>query len=233
MSWSSTAGRCGPPTARRPTGCVCWPTPVTGHRTETSRSFASPWTCQVGGASSLPPRANQRAGWRAGPFQTLTLSLSLTLSRALSICLSAAGVHVARNIGKLGMWSSDTAEIFFDNVRVPCSNIIGQEGMGFTYQMLQFQEERLWAVANSKWERGVTASLFLYHSFNTFVPSFITSSHNYSVVTPLPPDCTAYRLILKLIIFFFFTFDWVRVVRVKHHFFAPPPHQSFTLTSLP
>ena len=48
------------------------------------------------------------------------------------------------------MWSSDTAEVFFDDVRVPCKNIIGQEGMGFTYQMLQFQEERLWAVANSE-----------------------------------------------------------------------------------
>lgn len=48
------------------------------------------------------------------------------------------------------MWSSDTAEVFFDDVRIPCNNIIGQEGMGFTYQMLQFQEERLWAAANGK-----------------------------------------------------------------------------------
>lgn len=48
------------------------------------------------------------------------------------------------------MKSSDTAEVFFDDVRVPCKNLIGQEGMGFTYQMLQFQEERLWAVANSE-----------------------------------------------------------------------------------
>lgn len=48
------------------------------------------------------------------------------------------------------MWSSDTAQVFFDDVRVPCTNIIGEEGMGFTYQMLQFQEERLWAVANSE-----------------------------------------------------------------------------------
>lgn len=61
-----------------------------------------------------------------------------------------AGVHVARRIDKLGMRSSDTAEVFFDDVRLPCKNIIGQEGLGFTYQMLQFQEERLWAVANCK-----------------------------------------------------------------------------------
>ncbi|XP_077446174.1 putative acyl-CoA dehydrogenase 6 [Stigmatopora argus] len=66
------------------------------------------------------------------------------------ICLpmNLPGVHIARKIDKLGMRSSDTAEVFFEDVRVPCKNIIGQEGMGFTYQMLQFQEERLWAVAN-------------------------------------------------------------------------------------
>lgn len=37
----------------------------------------------------------------------------------------------------MGMRSSDTAQIFFEDVRVPAKNIIGQEGMGFTYQMLQ------------------------------------------------------------------------------------------------
>merc|ERR1712200_7804 len=46
-----------------------------------------------------------------------------------------------------GMRCSDTAVIFFDDVRVPATNIIGKEGMGFTYQMLQFQEERMAAVA--------------------------------------------------------------------------------------
>ena len=45
------------------------------------------------------------------------------------------------------MRASDTAQIFFDDVRVPQRNRIGEEGMGFTYQMLQFQEERLWAAA--------------------------------------------------------------------------------------
>jgi citronellyl-CoA dehydrogenase len=52
-------------------------------------------------------------------------------------------------IQKIGMNSSDTAQIFFDDVRVPASNVIGQEGLGFTFQMLQFQEERLWGAANS------------------------------------------------------------------------------------
>ena len=43
----------------------------------------------------------------------------------------------------MGMRGSDTAVIYLDDVRVPAKNIIGEAGMGFTYQMLQFQEERL------------------------------------------------------------------------------------------
>lgn len=54
----------------------------------------------------------------------------------------ARGVEVQK-IRKFGMWSSDTAQIFFDEVRVPVRNRIGEEGMGFIYQMKQFQEERL------------------------------------------------------------------------------------------
>ena len=52
-----------------------------------------------------------------------------------------------QKIEKIGMDSSDTAQLFFDNVRVPRRNVIGQEGMGFMLQMLQFQEERLFAAA--------------------------------------------------------------------------------------
>lgn len=62
----------------------------------------------------------------------------------------SSGIHVARKIDKLGMRSSDTAQIFFEDVRVPCKNLIGEEGKGFIYQMLQFQEERLWGVATGK-----------------------------------------------------------------------------------
>ncbi|MDM0024338.1 acyl-CoA dehydrogenase family protein [Variovorax saccharolyticus] len=54
----------------------------------------------------------------------------------------ARGIEVQK-IKKFGMWSSDTAQIFFDEVRVPVRHRIGEEGMGFIYQMKQFQEERL------------------------------------------------------------------------------------------
>ncbi len=54
----------------------------------------------------------------------------------------SAGVTVSRKLDKLGVRISDTAELFFDNVRVPAANLIGKEGEGFIYQMMQFQHER-------------------------------------------------------------------------------------------
>jgi citronellyl-CoA dehydrogenase len=62
--------------------------------------------------------------------------------------MDAPGI-TKQKIRKIGMNSSDTAQLFFDNVRVPRRNLIGQEGMGFMFQMLQFQEERLWGAASS------------------------------------------------------------------------------------
>ena len=65
----------------------------------------------------------------------------------ICVPMKTRGVNVARKLDKLGMRASDTAQIFFDGVRVPQSYRIGEEGMGFIYQMQQFQEERLWAAA--------------------------------------------------------------------------------------
>ncbi|MDB5428902.1 MAG: acyl-CoA dehydrogenase [Caulobacter sp.] len=63
--------------------------------------------------------------------------------------MKSKGVEVARKVRKIGMNSSDTGQIHFDDVRVPRRHVIGEEGQGFTYQMIQFQEERLWAAASA------------------------------------------------------------------------------------
>ncbi|WP_111656400.1 acyl-CoA dehydrogenase family protein [Isoalcanivorax indicus] len=60
----------------------------------------------------------------------------------------AGGITVDKPLNKLGMRSSQTAQVFFDNVRVPQRNLIGAEGMGFMMQMIQFQEERLWGAVS-------------------------------------------------------------------------------------
>jgi len=72
------------------------------------------------------------------------------LSKSL-VCvpMDTKGITLAKRIDKMGMRASDTGIIYFEDVRVPIANIIGQEGYGFTYQMMQFQEERLAAVALS------------------------------------------------------------------------------------
>ncbi len=56
---------------------------------------------------------------------------------------SAPGFRVSRSLKKMGMWSSDTAELSFDDVRVPVTNTIGDVGRGFQQQMAQFQNERM------------------------------------------------------------------------------------------
>ncbi|MFV0680181.1 acyl-CoA dehydrogenase family protein [Ottowia sp.] len=63
--------------------------------------------------------------------------------------MKTKGVEVAKKLRKIGMDSSDTAQLFFDQVRVPQRYRIGEEGMGFIYQMEQFQIERLWGALNS------------------------------------------------------------------------------------
>lgn len=66
----------------------------------------------------------------------------------IAVPMDAKGITRSK-IHKIGMNSSDTAQLFFDEVRVPRRNLIGEEGMGFTMQMMQFQEERLYAAASS------------------------------------------------------------------------------------
>jgi len=61
--------------------------------------------------------------------------------------MKTKGVTVARTLDKLGMRASDTAQIFFEDVRVPKHHCIGEEGQGFIYQMRQFQYERLYGAA--------------------------------------------------------------------------------------
>src|SRR5271168_5081037 len=67
----------------------------------------------------------------------------------ICVPMKSKGVTIARKLATLGMRSSDTAQIYFDDVRVPKRNRIGEEGQGFTYQMIQFQEERLWGAASA------------------------------------------------------------------------------------
>lgn len=65
----------------------------------------------------------------------------------IMVPMDAIGITRTK-IRKIGMDASDTATLHFDGVRVPARNVVGQPGEGFRMQMMQFQEERLWAAAN-------------------------------------------------------------------------------------
>jgi len=99
---------------------------INGQKMWITNAFQADWMCLLANTSAGHPHRNKSL-----------------------ICLpmSTPGIHLAKKIDKMGMRCSDTAVIYFDDVRIPAKNIIGEEGQGFTYQMLQFQEERLAASA--------------------------------------------------------------------------------------
>jgi len=67
----------------------------------------------------------------------------------LLVPAKSKGLSVSRKLKKIGNHSSDTAELFFDDVRVNKRNLLGEENMGFMYLMQNFQSERLIAAASA------------------------------------------------------------------------------------
>jgi acyl-CoA dehydrogenase len=53
------------------------------------------------------------------------------------------GFSRGRNLKKMGLKAQDTAELFFENVKIPKENILGQPGMGFMYMMQKLAQERI------------------------------------------------------------------------------------------
>ena len=59
------------------------------------------------------------------------------------------GFEKGSNLEKVGMKAQDTSELFFQDVRVPCENLLGEEGMGFVYLMQELPQERLSIAINA------------------------------------------------------------------------------------
>ncbi|PZQ62605.1 MAG: acyl-CoA dehydrogenase [Phenylobacterium zucineum] len=67
-------------------------------------------------------------------------------AKGISLILVEAtrdGFKRGRNLDKIGQNSADTSELFFEDVRVPTTNCLGEEGKGFAYLMSQLPQERL------------------------------------------------------------------------------------------
>jgi citronellyl-CoA dehydrogenase len=101
---------------------------INGSKMWITNSLQADWICLLANTSDGKPHQNK----------------SLII-----VPMKSPGISIEKKIHKIGMWSSDTGLIHFDNVRVPQRNLIGMEGAGFMYQMIQFQEERLYGAANS------------------------------------------------------------------------------------
>ncbi|MEL0113764.1 MAG: acyl-CoA dehydrogenase family protein [Rickettsiales bacterium] len=101
---------------------------INGQKMWISNGIQADWMCML-----------VNTGEEDGPHRNKSL---------IVVPLNAKGV-TRHKLEKLGLHSSDTAQIFFDDVRVPAHHLIGEEGRGFIYQMEQFQEERLYVVARS------------------------------------------------------------------------------------
>ncbi|MDL5038003.1 acyl-CoA dehydrogenase family protein [Comamonas resistens] len=107
---------------------------ISGQKMWITNSIQADWMCMLVNTGDGPVHKNKSlimVPMRDGPNGKLT-----------------KGIEVAQKLRKIGMNSSDTGLIFFDEVRVPQRYLVGQEGQGFIYQMQQFQEERLWASAS-------------------------------------------------------------------------------------
>jgi alkylation response protein AidB-like acyl-CoA dehydrogenase len=73
------------------------------------------------------------------------------------------GYSTGRQLDKMGLKASDTAELFFDNVRVPGNNIVGEVGSGLRYSLEQLPQGRLGiAVASSAVARAIYAQTLAY-----------------------------------------------------------------------
>jgi len=101
---------------------------INGAKMWITNSLQADWMCVLANTSEGPAHKNKSL---------------------IMVPMNTPGVTRAKKIRKIGMMASDTGLIHFDDVRVPQRNRVGEEGMGFTYQMMQFQEERLWAAANA------------------------------------------------------------------------------------
>ncbi len=111
---------------------------ISGQKMWITNSLQADWMCMLVNTGDGPQHKNK----------TLVM-----------VPMDSKGIEKAKKIRKIGMNSSDTGLIYFDEVRVPQRYRIGVEGQGFMYQMMQFQEERLWAAASAI--QGLTSCIEL------------------------------------------------------------------------
>jgi citronellyl-CoA dehydrogenase len=100
---------------------------INGSKMWITNALQADWMCLLANTSDGHPHANKSL---------------------IVVPMRTPGVTLSKPLQKLGMRSSDTAQVFFEDVRVPQRFRIGEEGKGFLMQMRQFQDARLYAAAS-------------------------------------------------------------------------------------
>lgn len=122
---------------------------INGSKMWITNGFHSDWLCLLANTSNDKPHRNKSL-----------------------ICVpkQTKGLLVGKKIKKMGLRCSDTALLYFEDVRVPKSYIIGEQGQGFTYQMMQFVDERVCAsvLAVHQMERLINETIAFCRERQTF-----------------------------------------------------------------
>lgn len=117
----------------------------------------------------------------------------------ICVPMNTKGVSVHRKIKKMGMHSSDTAEITMENVRVPLENLIGEEGKGFQQQMNQFQNERIYAAAGAlpAMDRAIQATIEYTSQRQAFGKSILDNQYVHYRLAELQTEVECLRALLN------------------------------------
>lgn len=131
---------------------------INGGKLWTTNGAQADWMCLLANTSTGSPHMNKSL---------------------FCLPLREKGVNIARKIKKLGLKSSDTTQTFFEDVRIPAKYRIGEEGMGFVYQMMQFQDERICALmpAYAGSEAMIAATIEYCRQRHTFGKPLIENQH--------------------------------------------------------
>lgn len=131
---------------------------INGGKIWTTNGAQADWMCVLANTSTGSPHQNKSL---------------------FCLPLKTKGVTIARKIAKMGLHSSDMTQTFFEDVRIPAKYRIGEEGMGFIYQMMQFQDERMCALmpAYSGCEAMINATIDYCRQRHTFGKALIDNQY--------------------------------------------------------
>lgn len=150
---------------------------INGSKMWITNGMQSDWVCLLANTSDGPQHKNKSL---------------------IVVPMDLPGIERARKLHKVGMWASDTAQLFFDDVRVPQRYRIGEEGAGFVMQMQQFQEERMYGAASmvKALERVINATIDYTRERNAFGQSILDNQVVHFRLGELQTEVEALRALL-------------------------------------